>query len=52
MSHDNHSHVHDNHGHEHHATKYNFFDGGGVAAVGWIYTLIALGTIIWLVTCG
>ena len=53
MSHDhsNDSHSHDNH-HDEHGNNHVFFDEGGVAAVGWIITLILLGVITWLVLAG
>jgi len=52
MSHDNHGHdqEHD-HGHEH-GSEHIFFDGGGVAGVGWIYLILALGIISYMVFLG
>ncbi len=54
MSHDTHEHD-SSHGHDHshhEAPKHDFFDGGGVAAVGWIWMLFALGVITWLLVWG
>ena len=52
MSHHEDSHGHDHgHGHDHEPNNV-FFDEGGVAGVGWIYMLLALGIISWLVIWG
>lgn len=54
MSHDNHghdNHGHDDHGHEH-GSEHIFFDEGGVAGVGFIYVIIALGLVAWMLFCG
>jgi hypothetical protein len=49
MSHDHHGHDHNHdhdHGHGHdHGSEHIYFDGGGVAGVGFIYVILAIGLI-------